>query len=299
MSLQNENKLKLSVCTITYNHEKYIHETIKSIINQKTDFDFELIIGEDFSSDNTKMICLEYAEKYPKLIKLMNSEKNIGVVPNFIRTIKSCSGKYIALCEGDDYWTDPFKLQKQVDFLDANPNYVCCFHNTEEITEGGSIPSFLYCDKNQKTINTINDLAYRNFIPTCSVVFRNRLFDEFPDWFMNMSIGDWILHIFNAQYGKIYYMPEIMGVHRLHDGGVWSSNFQLKNMEEIIKTYNVLIVHFNDNKVFCKHLKIGRERLIDNYRLLKYKNFTFKYFSLRLILKIKRLINIFKKKEEL
>jgi len=120
------SKIKVSACIITYNHEGFIRECLEGAVNQKVNFEYEIVIGEDNSSDSTKQICIEYAEKYPNLIKFFAREKNLGMIGNWINTIKNCKGKYIALCEGDDYWTDPLKIQKQVEFFEANPYFGLC-----------------------------------------------------------------------------------------------------------------------------------------------------------------------------
>src|ERR1700739_2391661 len=111
----------ISVCMITYNHEKYIAQAIESVLAQKTNFPVELVIGDDYSTDSTRKICLDYKKKHPDILKLRFPDKNMGMMPNFIANLKECDSRYIALLEGDDYWTDPYKLQKQFDFLEANP----------------------------------------------------------------------------------------------------------------------------------------------------------------------------------
>lgn len=118
----------LSVVTITYNHEQYIAKCIEGVLMQKVNFPIEFIIAEDRSPDGTRAICEEYAEKYPDLLRLVTSEFNVGVVENEQRAFMAARGKYIATCEGDDYWTDPDKLQKQVDFLESHPEFSVCFH---------------------------------------------------------------------------------------------------------------------------------------------------------------------------
>lgn len=122
MSYIDNNKPLVSVCMITYNHEKYIKDAIEGILMQKTSFPIELIIGEDCSTENTRKIVEDYAEKYPNLIFAQYSEKNLDMMNNFFNVLQAVRSKYIALCEGDDYWTDPLKLQKQVDFLANNLN---------------------------------------------------------------------------------------------------------------------------------------------------------------------------------
>ena len=118
----------LSIACVTYNHELYIRQCLDSFLMQKTNFLFEIVIGEDCSTDNTGSIVTEYARKYPEIIKARCNKKNIGVQENSLLVFRDCTGKYIALCDGDDYWTDPYKLQKQVDFLEANKDFVICFH---------------------------------------------------------------------------------------------------------------------------------------------------------------------------
>lgn len=119
----------VSVIMLTYNHEKFVSKAIESVLCQKTYFPFEIIIGEDFSTDSTREICIEFTRNNPEKIKLLPSVENLGMLPNFIRTLNSCDGEYIAFCEGDDYWIDPLKLQKQVDFLNNNPDYAIVHTN--------------------------------------------------------------------------------------------------------------------------------------------------------------------------
>lgn len=254
---------------ITYNHEKFIREAIESVLMQKTNFDYELVIGEDCSTDTTRQVCLDYQQKYPNKIKLLLPEKNLGMMPNFIATLKACQGKYIALCEGDDYWTDENKLQKQVDFLETNTEYVICFHNSLELFETNPSKIFYYCSKNQKQVSTLVDLLYRNYIPTCSVIFKNNLFENFPSWFNKLGMGDWSLHIINAQYGKIKYITEVMGVHRVHEGGVWSRRKQSQNLLDMLKAYDV----------FDKYLGFKHHKDIQNYKFNYLNSLYMEYIS--------------------
>ena len=126
----------LSVLMITYNHEAFIGRSIESVLSQKTDFPFELVIGDDHSTDNTRSLAMKYAEKYPDIIKFQSHPGNLGVIPNFQDTLQRCSGKYVAILEGDDRWIDKHKLQKQVNFMERNPDFVLCGGHT--ISEGTS-----------------------------------------------------------------------------------------------------------------------------------------------------------------
>lgn len=127
----------VSVRTVTYNHEKYIAQCLEGILMQRTNFPFELVIGEDCSTDRTREIVLAYENKYPDKIRAIVSERNVGVAQNALRVMRACQGKYHAFCEGDDYWIDPLKLQKQVYFMEAHQDVTMCFHNALVVKEDG------------------------------------------------------------------------------------------------------------------------------------------------------------------
>jgi glycosyltransferase involved in cell wall biosynthesis len=213
----------VSVWCSTYNHEKYIARTIEGFLKQKTNFEIEIFVHDDASTDNTASIIREYAAKYPQIKPIYQTENKFSVDKSYLNKLmfQKTQGKYTALCEGDDYWTDAQKLQKQIDFLEANNDFAICFHNTKVIHEDGSREPSLF-NINQKEVTTFDDLARGNYIMTPSCVYRNRLFGDFPDWFFKSKIGDWPLHLLNAQYGKIKYLDEVMAVYSVHGGGVWS-----------------------------------------------------------------------------
>lgn len=223
-----ENEPLVSVCMISYNHRAFISQAIEGVLMQETNFPIELVIGEDCSTDGTREICLEYQQKYPNIIRVLPRNKNLGMMPNFIDTFENSKGKYIALCEGDDYWTVPLKLQKQVNFLEANPDFAICFHRVKKVYEEESRETL--SNENQKEISEFEDLALENYIHTPSCVFRNGLFKGFPDWFYQSPVGDWVLHLLNAQHGKIKFLEDVMAVYRIHNNGVWS-------MKDPIETY--------------------------------------------------------------
>ena len=168
---ENMSKPLLSILSITYNHEKFIAQAIESWLMQKTDFEFEIVIGEDCSTDNTLQIIKEYQKEHPDLIKVITSEQNVGMQANFIRTYEACQGKYIALCEGDDYWTDPLKLQKQVDFLEENENYFITGHKAKIIDDGILKEEEYYVTNPVLIEEWIGKLPFR----TNTFVFRNKL----------------------------------------------------------------------------------------------------------------------------
>ena len=231
------NGLDLSVCMITYNQEDYIREAIEGVLMQETNFCYNLVIGEDGSTDKTRQICEEYSKNNYQLIKLLPSDKNIGMMPNFIRTLNSCAGKYIAICEGDDYWTDPFKLQKQFDFLESNEDFVICFHNARKLFQHTGDTSKMFFEKvKPKVVSNLKDIINEDFIPTLTCVFRNNLIKEFPEWYHYAYPGDWPLHILNAQHGKIRYIDDIMATYRIHKNGVYSGSSSKNHYEKMIPT---------------------------------------------------------------
>lgn len=235
--------MKLSVCMITYNHEDFIAQALDSVLMQDVDFDYEIVLGEDCSTDNTRDIARDYASRFGDRVQLLPAEKNLGGKHNFIRTLRACRGQYIALCEGDDYWTSPQKLAKQVSFLDNHPECAVCFHNVEVIYEDRSQEPRNYCPSGLKEISGLEDILKRNFIPSCSVMFRRGLAHELPDWFCLTGMGDWPLHLMNAEKGKIGYIDQVMGVYRVHSGGAWSSLSQIELLHENIKFYHYANAH--------------------------------------------------------
>lgn len=211
-------KPKVSIVTITYNHEMYIEEALRSFVNQKTNFDYEIIIADDCSTDRTASIIKKYAEEYPDVIKPILRKENIGAVANSIASLKEATGKYIALCEGDDFWTDNTKLQKQADFLDSNPDYSLCFHPVRVFFQDNKAPEYIDPVPSGATHFNTNELVKRNFIQTCSVMYRRQNYQALPN---NVMPLDWYLHLYHASYGKIGFLKGTMSAYRRHAGGAW------------------------------------------------------------------------------
>ena len=225
-------KSTVSVCMITYNHEKFIQEAIEGVLMQQCDFEIELILANDCSTDKTDLVIQEIIKTHPRAnwIKYTNHSKNKGMMPNFIWALQQCKGKYIALCEGDDYWTDPLKLQKQVDFLEVNIDYNICFHKVEIYNQVESSLKFDTITREVLETTNIEDLASGNFIHTPSVVLRNNF--TIPKWFSKAKLGDWTLYMFAIKDKKIKKLDEVMSVYRLHNQGIWankSSKFRILN----------------------------------------------------------------------
>jgi glycosyltransferase involved in cell wall biosynthesis len=235
----SENPL-VSVLVITYQHKDYIKECLDGILMQKTDFPFEILIGEDDSKDGTREICIEYAKKYSNLIRLfLHSRENnilINGSPtwhfNSLYNMLSASGKYIALCEGDDYWTDSDKLQKQIEFLEANRNFSACTHLSDVVFEN-TIMGNEYRFKRQikKTLFTINDVLEHTPFHTGSLVYRNKLLDleKMSRYGLFALNRDHPFLIILASSGPIKRLPDIMSTYRRNGGGI-SENIDYKRM---------------------------------------------------------------------
>jgi glycosyltransferase involved in cell wall biosynthesis len=215
--------MKVSVGLIAYNHEPYIEQAVQGVLAQKTNFDYEIVIGEDCSTDNTRSILVRVQEQHPDKIRLLLNEKNQGMIQNYIQTLHACQGEYIALLDGDDYWCREDKLQKQVDFLDQNPDYAVCFHSVLKVYEDGSREPKVVRPKDQRTSFDLKDLLASMFIPTCSTLIRNGLIGELPEFAYSLKMLDWLILVLAARHGRIGFLDEVMAVYRVHPSGLWSS----------------------------------------------------------------------------
>ena len=215
--------MKVSICMITYNHERFISQAIESVLMQKTNFDYELVIGEDCSTDSTREILTEYQKKYPEKIKLFLNAKNEGANKNFIRIFSNCNGEYISLLEGDDFWSSPDKLQKQVEFMDSHRDCSMSFHKAALFYEESPqkmdsvIPSEQF-----KPFSTVEDLLETNFIPCLSVMYRRDSIPSIPEELTKFWMLDWPLHILVAGSGKIGFINETMAKYRRHENSITS-----------------------------------------------------------------------------
>ena len=228
----------LSVLMITYNHERYIAEALDSVLSQRTHFPFEIIIGEDCSTDQTRAIVSHYRKRFPKRITLLARERNIGMSRNFAETYSFCRGRYVALLEGDDYWTNPYKLQQQVDFLDADSSFSICYHDALVVGEHGRKEPWRWCTFTQP-VSTLRDLIVGNYIPTCAAVVRNHQVKEFPEWFFSLQMADWPFFILNALHGKIAFLNQVMAHYR-RASGIWSGDSEIKNAQKLLHACEVL-----------------------------------------------------------
>lgn len=224
--MNNERKdILVTIQCLTYNHEPFIRQCLEGFVMQATNFRFEAIVHDDASTDRTAAIIKEYADKYPDIIKPIfevenQYSKHDGTIGRSIR--ENTHGKYIAMCEGDDYWTDPYKLQKQVDFLESHPDYVMCSHRFNQYIQDKNLLeeekdlTFQGADYDLKNL-----IGGKWLTQTLTVMYRRSALDlkEYESYGMSMDI---ILFYALLKNGKGYCFPDIMGTYRLHGGGVWS-----------------------------------------------------------------------------
>lgn len=251
MEKQNQKPI-ISIAIPVYNHELYIAKAIESVLMQKTSFAIEIIIGDDCSTDKTREILIDFKEKHPDKIKLILAEQNQGVLKNTIDIYNNCTGKYIAILDGDDYWTNENKLQKQINFLEENEEYKGCFHDTmiiSEQEEGTTKQNQYHTEfKYYSQFNKYSTDFYsyniieRNIIPTSSFVFRNTIdlnlfFKKFADLQLSLL---WAMQIFIVGRGKLRYFNEAWSVYNDHPKGVSKAQslntFKLSNIK-VLKRY--------------------------------------------------------------
>lgn len=264
------SKPLVSVWMLTYNHEQYLEQAIESILMQKTDFPIEIVIGDDCSTDSTREIISQYEKAYPSIIKPILRPTNIGINRNFVDTWGKCKGKYIALLEGDDYWTDGNKLQDQFDFLEKNPEFVLCYHNTREVNEISG--SEKLTNKNDSPVTTLAQLLEKGwYIRTGSIFLRNCI-TEFPDWFYRFQSTDYMMQILAAEKGDFAYLNKETNVYRRHENGI-TQNFQQNQLGFNIKKITLLeVINEYFSQKYVKQIKKQKENLFLSNFTIKSRN---------------------------
>jgi len=248
----------VTVRTSTYNHGPFIRQCIESVLMQKTDFPFEYIIGEDCSTDETRAIVLELANEYPEIIRVITSDQNIGSKGNGRRCIRASRGKYMALCEGDDYWTDPRKLQKQVDILEANPDVVLCHHwqslcvqddRGKWVEVDAPKDGHGYWPVARSSVKDIfsNHVRCKTRTNVARNIFKNM---DLPSWLTDCKFGDVPQSFILGQFGDFYFIDEPMAAYRqtgtgLSMQGSHRKDFIRKHYEEWVKIWDYGVRHYH------------------------------------------------------
>lgn len=237
----------VAIRCLTYNHSKYIKDALDGFLMQQTNFPFWVCILDDASTDGTRDILEDYMEKYPSIFKCFLLKENTWGKPTRHENVKpyleaSQQAKYIAICEGDDYWTDPTKLQKQIDFLENNNDFSMCFHRVKIMKDGEIGPDTL---TNPPQVSDIRILAKGNYIHSPSAVYRNYGHDEeMYEVLRNVTAGDYVRHMFQAKRGKIFCFDDEMAVYRMGDGE-WTSSSEQSRRIKWLRGLEQLLPHFS------------------------------------------------------
>lgn len=229
----------VSIRVVTYNHARYLARCLEGILMQKTSFPFEVVVGEDCSTDGTREIAIDYARRHPETIRLLLSETNLGGVQNTLRVRAACRGAYHAFCEGDDYWIDPLKLQKQVDCLEAHPEYTLCFHDAFVVWEEQACRPKYFCPIDLPASVTITDVISRPcFIPTASILIRSNVMHSVPRWEREVLFTDLNIRLWSAHHGPLAYLREPMAVRRLVTTGMTNTAHTSRLYDDTVYVLN-------------------------------------------------------------
>ena len=236
--------VKVSVCVITFNQEIYIAQCLESILAQKCEFAFEVVIRDDFSLDNTIQIIRSYQNKFPKIVRLLNAEENIGANRNLLTVFSWARGDYLAICEGDDYWLDDNKLQKQIDLMERYPeitftSHACRIHNKN------GLAGVEYVKAPGSVVVTCNEVleVSGQFAPTASYVFSKDLPKKLPSWFVHAPVGDFFIEMYGISMGKGMHMPDVMSAYRTSSINSWTTQNNEGNSRNL--------VNFSEKMIHC------------------------------------------------
>jgi len=285
------NKIMVSVICTTFNQEKYIAQALDGFVMQQTNFKFEIIVHDDASTDKTPNIVKAYEIKYPRLFKnIYQTENQYSKGNNDVGKIvfSAARGKYIALCEGDDYWIDPNKLQKQFDFLESHPDYSMCFHNAIVVfEESENSPIYFNNFKNDRDLST-EDIISTWTIPTASMVFRKNNVLPLPFWVHRIYSGDLTLALLLSDTGNVRFLKDIMSIYRKTLNGI---SVILKNKITFVLDQKILLFSlFNEQTHFKYKTTIENtvSKMQADTKYLVYKN---KFILLPFIFMPKYMIN--------
>jgi glycosyltransferase involved in cell wall biosynthesis len=233
--------LQVSVLMTSFEHERYVARALDGVLAQEG-VDFELIVGDDCSTDSTRAVISEYAHAHPHLIRTFFPERNLGHGGKaiFDSLIGLAGGRYIAMLDADDYWTDPDKLRRQVAYLDQHPDCSMCFHDALCVHEAGGRPSEPHTGRDHPGELGVAELLDHCPVASCSPLFRRGAIDPLPGWYLEMPWGDWPLYFLAAQHGRLRYLPDVMAVYRIHESGMYSGLSRLERLRALVGFYERL-----------------------------------------------------------
>jgi glycosyltransferase involved in cell wall biosynthesis len=230
----------VSVFVLTHDHAPWIGEALDSALAQETPFPYEVLVADDCSGDGTREIVREYERAHPDRVRTFLPDSNLGVAGIWLAAARRCRGEYIAILEGDDFWTSPAKLAKQAALLEAQPRWTSCFHRATLFHEDGSAPPRPATPAFDRAVFELDDLIRACFVPFLTVMFRRAVLDAVPTWLFSYAWFDWLFHIWCARQGPIGFLGEDMARYRVHAGGNWSSRDRVAQLQEDLRVYERL-----------------------------------------------------------
>lgn len=243
MATALETGVRVSVHMPAFNHAPYIAHAIDSVLSQQVGFPYELVIGDDASTDGTRAVALEYANRFPDRIRLLLHDRNLGIFENDQRILQACRGEYIAWLEADDIWASRAKLQAQIDLLDAHPEYSACCHRAVCVGDGAPA-TWRNGPPTVKACYTIDDLlAYGHFIPSCTLVFRAAAVRETAEWTRATPFLERTYAARLALHGPIGFIDEEWAAFRYHRDGIYARSTTLGHLRSAIATHRLLGTH--------------------------------------------------------
>ncbi|WP_445666680.1 glycosyltransferase family 2 protein [Fodinibius sp. AD559] len=278
----NKIEPQVSVCITTYQHAPFIKKCVKSALEQQTNFPIEIIIGEDESTDGTREICKQLAEQHQDSIRLfLRSRENVRYINgnptgrhNFLETLKAARGKYIAFCDGDDYWIDSRKLQKQYEYMESNTDISLSLHNAYVVDKKGQKKSIFPKIQDQSIINPEKIIEKGGgFCATNSVFFRSNMLTNMPDWFIDSYVGDYSLYLLAIEHGKIGALPDIMSCYRSGHTNSWSNlSNQAQHLNQYLESLKMMLFEFNEfsdhQYNYSIHIRIALEEIYTAFKII-------------------------------
>jgi hypothetical protein len=231
---------KVSVVLRTFDHARFIAQAIESVLIQQAPFPFELVIAEDCSTDGTREIVNGYAERNPDVVRTVLPERNVGHGEIFRLGLEAASGSFVAYLDGDDYWTSRSKLARQVEFFEANPDCVSCFHDVSLVYDEAGLPSGAVSPRLAEGRFGLEQILMECFVPAPAMMFRSEVADDLPPWVFESAWIDWLIHIKAAERAPLGYLPEALAAYRVHKGGMFSALDRVSQLEEDARFYEKL-----------------------------------------------------------
>lgn len=248
----------VSVIVLTYNHESFIANALDSVLAQRADFPVEILISEDDSTDGTRDIVREYAAKNATRVRLLLSDRNLNSNEVTARAIEAARGRYLAIMDGDDYWTSPEKLQCQVSFLEAHPDCSVCFHDMTVVDTAGHLLESTFVRKDVARLTDLDDILVGNYVPGSAAMIRRLSLSPLPLWLNEAPYCDWALLVLAARQGRLGFLAEVLGAYRRHAGGVWSGLDEVQRLAGIVGFLNVLAERiWPDRQGFVRRVRAG------------------------------------------